>query len=351
MKTVTVNASKKYDILIAEGLMEKAGEHIREIAPNSEKVAVITDDSVAPLYAGKLEKSLIDAGFSVCRFTIPHGEASKNAENYIKILNFLAENQITRTDLVVALGGGVVGDISGFASATFLRGVKYIQIPTTLLAMVDSSVGGKTAIDLETGKNLAGAFCQPSLVLCDLAALETLPTEIFTDGCAEVLKYGVLGDRELFDHLAEKARDFDREYVVTRCVEMKRDYVCEDEFDTGVRRELNLGHTVGHAVEKCSNFAVSHGSAVAIGMTIIAKAAAKQGICDVSCAEEIEKGLKVLGLPTKTDFTAEEILPAMLSDKKRTGGTVSFIVPKYIGKCEVYPMPVSDISDFVKAGL
>lgn len=351
MKTVTVNASKKYDILIAEGLMEKAGEHIRGIAPNSEKAAVITDDSVAPLYAGKLEKSLIDAGFSVCRFTLPHGEASKNAENYIKILNFLAENQITRTDLVVALGGGVVGDISGFASATFLRGVKYIQIPTTLLAMVDSSVGGKTAIDLETGKNLAGAFYQPSLVLCDLTALETLPVEIFTDGCAEVLKYGVLGDRELFDHLIDKGREFDREYVVTRCVEMKRDYVCEDEFDTGIRRELNLGHTVGHAVEKCSNFTVSHGSAVAIGMTIIAKASAEKGICDISCAEEIEKGLKILGLPTKTDFTADELLPAMLSDKKRTGGTVSFIVPKLIGKCEVYPMPVSDISDFVKAGL
>ena len=351
MKTVKVTASKEYDILIAEGLMENAGEHIRKVSSKSEKAAVITDDSVAPLYAQKLEKSLEEAGFEVCRFTLPHGESSKNAENYIKILNFLAESQITRTDIVVALGGGVVGDISGFAAATFLRGVEYFQIPTTLLAMVDSSVGGKTAIDLETGKNLAGAFCQPSLVLCDLSALETLPEEFFTDGCAEVLKYGVLGDRELFDHLVENGRGFDREYVVTRCVEMKRDYVCEDEFDTGIRRQLNLGHTVGHAIEKCSNFAISHGSAVAIGMTIIAKTSAERGICSAECALEIEKGLKILGLPTETSFTAEELLPAMLSDKKRTGGTVSFIVPKTVGKCEVYPIPVSEISDFVKAGL
>lgn len=351
MKTVKVNASKKYDILIAEGLMAEAGERIRAIAPKSEKAAVITDDSVAPLYADALEGSIKAAGFEVVRFVLPHGEVSKNADNYIRILNFLAESQITRTDLVVALGGGVVGDISGFAAATFLRGVKYIQVPTTLLAMVDSSVGGKTAIDLASGKNLAGAFCQPSLVLCDLNALNTLPVEIFTDGCAEVLKHGVLEDRELFEHLLKYGRGFDREYVVSRNVEIKSSYVCADEFDTGVRRKLNLGHTVGHAVEKCSNFGLSHGSAVAVGMTIIAKAAAKKGICSIECAEEIEAGLKALGLPTTTDYTVDELLPAMLSDKKRTGGAVGLIVPRSIGKCDVMTIPVTEIADFVEAGL
>lgn len=351
MKTVEVSASKKYEVVIGGGVLEQAGARVRAIAPACEKIAVITDDRVAPLYAGRLEQSLAGAGFSVVRFTLEHGERSKNAENYVQILNFLAENRMTRGDLVAALGGGVVGDISGFAAATYLRGVKYIQIPTTLLAMVDSSVGGKTAIDLPAGKNLAGAFCQPDLVLCDPSTLDTLPGEVFTDGCAEVLKYGVLGDRTLFDHLLERGREFDRGDVVTRCVEMKRDYVCADEFDTGVRQKLNLGHTVGHAIEKCSGYAVPHGSAVAVGMAVVARAAAARGLCTADCAEEIVRAITALGLPTATEFSAEELAAPMLSDKKRSGASVNLIVPCGIGDCRIMPMPTSELAGFVRAGL
>lgn len=351
MKTVTVNASKSYEVVIGSGLLDTAGRRIREVLPNCAKAAVISDDNVAPIYLGRLEKSLKDAGFECVSFIIPHGEASKNAENYIKILNFLASNKLTRTDAVMALGGGVVGDIAGFAAATYLRGISYVQLPTSLLAMVDSSVGGKTAIDLEEGKNLAGAFCQPELVLCDLDSLATLTKEFFTDGSAEVLKYGILGDRQLFDHLCLKGQDFDREYVVSRCVEMKRDYVCEDEFDTGIRRMLNLGHTVGHAVEKLSNFKVSHGRAVAIGMAVVARSCVASGICPAKCAAEIISGIKALGLPFETEYSVEELMQPMLSDKKRAGSTVSFIVPNSVGDCGILPLKIEEIKNFVKAGL
>jgi len=351
MKTVRVTASKEYDVLIGTGLLDSAGERLRSIAPKCEKAAVISDDNVAPLYLKRLEESLLTAGFECISFVFHHGEASKNAENYINILNFLAANKMTRSDMVIALGGGVVGDISGFAAATYLRGISYVQIPTSLLAMVDSSVGGKTAIDLDEGKNLAGAFCQPELVLCDLDCLSTLSPAFFTDGCAEIIKYGILADAELFAHLKARGQGFDREYVVSRCVEMKRDYVCEDEFDTGVRRKLNLGHTVGHAIEKCSAYAVPHGSAVAVGMAIIAKCSAAKGICTAACAEEIIEGIRALKLPVETDFGISELLDPMLSDKKRNGATVSFIVPRAIGDCDILPLPLGQIEEFVKAGL
>jgi len=351
MKTVTVSTSKKYDVIIGSGLLAQTGAHIKAVCPKSEKAAVISDDNVAPLYAQIVDDSLKSAGFEPVHFVFPHGEASKNAETYIRILNFLAENHITRTDLVIALGGGVVGDISGFAAATYLRGIPYIQLPTSLLAMVDSSVGGKTAIDLDEGKNLAGAFCQPELVLCDLDTLSTLSGEFFTDGCAEVLKYGVLKDPELFAHLTQHGQNFDKEYVVSRCVELKRDYVCEDEFDTGIRRMLNLGHTVGHAIEKCSSYTISHGNAVAMGLATIARSCEKQGLCNSDCVSDIINGLSALNLPSKTEFSVEQLLLPMLSDKKRTGGKVSFIIPREIGLCDILPVPVEDIQGFVSVGL
>lgn len=349
MKTVKVRASKEYEVIIGSGLLDTAGERIRAVAPKAEKAALVSDDNVAPLYLERLTKSLQAQGFEVCSFVFPHGESSKNGGTYLQILNFMAANHISRSDLAIALGGGVVGDITGFASATYLRGIKYVQLPTSLLAMVDSSVGGKTAIDLDEGKNLAGAFCQPELVLCDLDTLKTLSPDFFTDGSAEVLKYGVLGDRALFEHLKERGQGFDREYVVSRCVEMKRDYVCEDEFDNGVRRKLNLGHTIGHAIEKCSGYKVSHGRAVAIGMAMMAEICAKQGICSAECAEEIIQALKALKLPTETEFSKEVLIAPMLSDKKRSGGAVSLIVPKAVGDCDILPVETDKLLDFIKA--
>ncbi len=351
MKTVKVSASKEYEVLIGRGLLDKAGEHIRALLPKAGKAAVISDDNVAPLYLGRVTKSLESAGFEVFSFVFPHGEASKNGSTYLEILGFLAANQVTRSDVAIALGGGVVGDITGFAAATFLRGISYVQFPTSLLAMVDSSVGGKTAIDLKEGKNLAGVFCQPEVVLCDLDSLDTLTPEFFIDGSAEVMKYGVLEDKALFSHLMENGLGFEREYVVSRCVEIKRDYVVKDEFDTGVRRKLNLGHTVGHAIEQCSGYTISHGRGVAIGLAIIADACAKAGLCTAECRDDIIRCLEALHLPIKTDFDSSELLRPMLSDKKRTGGTVSLIIPRAIGDCEVYPIPVDKLENFVKSGL
>ena len=345
MITIKVTASKSYDVVIGAGLLDNLGTHLMSVLKKPCKVAIISDSNVWPLYGKSAENSLAQAGFTVVNFVFPAGESSKNADTYLRILNFLAENQLTRTDAVLALGGGVIGDITGFAAATFLRGIRYIQVPTTLLAMVDSSVGGKTAIDLPAGKNLVGAFYQPSLVLCDLNTLNSLPESVFCDGCAEIIKYGVLYDRDLFDHLADKGLNFDREAVIARCVELKRNVVAEDEFDTGARQKLNLGHTIGHGIEAQSNFTITHGQAVAIGMAIVAKAGCLK-IYNQLCAV-----LKKFKLPTSTDFSANQLYVSALSDKKRAGGTVNLIIPVEIGYCDIVPTPVEKLESFIKEGL
>ena len=344
MKTVTVTASKQYDIKIGPGLLASLGEEARNLGKVS-KITIVSDSNVWPIYGDAAEKRLKLAGFEVFRFVFPAGEASKNAATYISLLDNLAQNRLTRTDLIVALGGGVVGDLAGFAAATYLRGIRFIQIPTTLLAAVDSSVGGKTAIDLPSGKNLAGAFCQPSLVLCDTDTLSTLPEDIFRDGCAEVIKYGILYDEPFFSYLENTGLKFDLEAVIARCVELKRDVVMEDEFDTGARMKLNLGHTIGHGVEARSNFALSHGKSVAIGMAIVARASSTPD------TERILRCLEAFGLPTTIDYPAEDIYTYTLSDKKRSGGAVKLILPRSIGFCEIVPTPVEDLLPFIKAGL
>lgn len=346
MKTIKVEASVSYEVQIGSGLLTGCGERIRAVTPRAVRCVLVTDDTVAPLYAERVERELADAGYECARFVIPSGEQSKNAESFIRLLNFCADFRLTRTDLIAALGGGVVGDLAGFAAASYMRGVSFVQLPTTLLAAVDSSVGGKTAIDLDAGKNLAGAFYQPSLVLCDYDTLATLRPEVFTDGCAEVIKYSVLGDEALFAHLEQRGQDFDTEYVIARCVEMKRDIVNADEFETGCRRLLNLGHTLGHAVEKRSGFALSHGRSVAIGLAAVAHSAASEGICTPECAERIIRCLRRFGLPTETEYGLDELYDIMLSDKKRSGDSVSIIVPEKIGACRVEPMPVARAKEF-----
>ena len=350
MKTITVSASRTYDIRIGPGLLTTLGEAVRGLG-KVEKVFLVSDTQVYPLYGGAAEASLKAAGYSVSSFVFPAGEESKNGETFLKLLNALAQAGLSRSDLLVALGGGVVGDLAGFAAACYLRGIRFIQIPTTLLAAVDSSVGGKTAIDLPAGKNLAGAFYQPSLVLCDLDALDTLPEDIFRDGCAEVIKYGVLYDPELFSQLESSGLNFDREAVIARCVALKRDVVMEDEKDTGSRMKLNLGHTFGHAVEAHSRFTLSHGKSVAIGLAVIARASASMGICSEADAARIVSVLKAFGLPVQAQYTAEALLPYLLSDKKRSGGTVNLILPEAIGRCVVSPTPVSQLQSILQAGL
>ncbi len=344
MKTIEVSTSKNYQIHIGSGLLPTLGQQVKSVCDAS-KVAIVSDSNVFPLYGQTACDSLRSVGLEVVEFVFPAGEASKNGVTYLQLLNFLAENKLTRSDCLIALGGGVVGDLTGFAAATYLRGISYMQVPTTLLAAVDSSVGGKTAIDLDAGKNLCGAFWQPSLVLCDIDTLSTLPDDVFRAGCAEVIKYGVLYDSQLFDHLTQMGLCFDREAVITRCVELKRNVVQEDEFDTGARMKLNLGHTIGHAVEAQSNFTISHGEAVAIGMSIVAKAAG------CACAEKIITTIRKFGLPTTTEFTAESLCDVALSDKKRFGDTMNLIIPTRIGDCCLQALPVEELKSFIEAGL
>jgi 3-dehydroquinate synthase len=350
MKIIEVKASKSYQVHIGSGILPTLGDRIKEVCSAS-KACIVSDSNVFPLHGAFAIESLKSAGFDVIHFIIPAGEESKNGSVYLELLNFLAENLLTRSDCLIALGGGVVGDLTGFAAATYLRSVAYIQVPTTLLAMVDSSVGGKTAIDLPAGKNLCGAFCQPKLVLCDIDTLNTLPEDIFRDGCAEVIKYGVLYDPALFAHLTDEGLSFRREEVIARCVELKRDVVMEDEFDTGARMKLNLGHTIGHGVEAQSHFGISHGKAVAIGMAIVARAAAKNGICSDDTAVQIISTIQAYGLPTETEYDSQSLYSSALSDKKRAGSTVSLIVPAAIGDCRIVPTPVSELKSFIEAGL
>ena len=349
MKTVTVSASRRYDILIERGLLRRAGELVRGVT-NAGTVMLVSDDSVWPLYGETVQKSLVDAGFSVCRFAFPHGESSKCAKTYLALLDALCENRLTRADAVVALGGGVAGDLTGFAASTYLRGIGFIQIPTTLLAMVDSSVGGKTAIDLPAGKNLAGTFYQPWLVLCDPDCLASLPDEIFRDGCAEVIKYAVLGNAPFFDELKNTPPHAQLEHIIETCVRMKRDIVAQDEFDRGQRQLLNLGHTFGHGIEACSGFSVSHGSAVAIGMAMIVRVAAQFGICEAETRDAVLTLLRQYGLPVDCTYAAEQMLGTILHDKKASGGSINLIVPTAVGRCEIRKTPAGDIPDWLRAG-
>ena len=350
MKTICVDASTKYDVYVGTDLLKDAARYISQTV-TTEKIAIISDDNVFPIYGNELCQNLSDAGYQVVSHIFPAGEESKNGGTYLEILNFLAENALTRSDLIVALGGGVVGDMTGFAAATYLRGIAYIQIPTSLLAMVDSSVGGKTAIDLPAGKNLAGCFYQPRLVLCDLNVLNTLDERVFRDGCAEVIKYAVLYDPHLFDHLLENGINFDRTYVISRCIELKRNVVKADEFDRGARQMLNLGHTIGHGIEAQSHYTICHGSAVAAGMAVVAKASAEYGFCDIRVYRRICQILDQFRLPKDTVYTAEELYISALSDKKRSGSSVNMIIPLEIGRCTIKKLPTNSVKSFIEAGL
>ena len=344
MKTVTVNASKQYDIRIGSGLLATLGEAAKQLG-KAEKVCIVSDSTVWNLYGEAVQKNLETFDFLVSSYVFPAGEAQKNGSTLLKLLSCLANHQLTRSDLIVALGGGVVGDLAGFAAATYLRGIRFIQVPTTLLAAVDSSVGGKTAIDLPEGKNLVGAFWQPSLVICDTDTLNTLPEDTFRDGCAEVIKYGILYDPDLFAALEHSGMGFDRESIIARCVELKRNVVMEDEFDTGERMKLNLGHTIGHGVEAKSQFTISHGKAVSIGIAIVTRAALCQD------RQRILSLLQQFSLPIHTDYMAEDLYIHALSDKKRSGSTVNLIIPHGIGNCAITPMNVDQIQSFIEAGL
>ena len=349
MKKITVNASRVYDIVIDKGILDRAGELAAAVKKPC-RAAILSDSNVAPIYAARLEESLKSCGFDPITYVIPAGEESKCAEYYLAFLSFLAKNKITRSDCLFALGGGVVGDLCGFCATTYLRGVEFIQIPTTLLAMVDSSVGGKTAIDIPEGKNLVGAFYQPSLVICDYETLATLPENIFSDGCAEVIKYGIINDKPLFEKLRSPIMP-QIEDIIYDCVRDKRDVVDADERDTGIRQLLNLGHTAAHSIEILSDFKISHGSAVAIGTAVIMRAAVKLGLCPKDDLSEVENMLSSYGLNTKCPYTAKALADAALSDKKRDGGSITLIMPYGIGDSRLYKVGVSELESIFAMAL
>lgn len=335
-------------ISIEAGLLDRAGWIL---AQDNEPctVAVISDDRVAGLYLPRLEAALKAAGFHMLSFVFPHGEASKNAATYISILEYLADNHLTRTDMVAALGGGVVGDIAGFAAATYLRGVRLVQIPTTLLACVDSSVGGKTGIDLSAGKNLAGAFHQPVAVLIDPGLLDKLPRDVYRDGMAEVIKYACIRDGRLWGLLHKKTAPVQE--IIKLCVDIKLSIVKRDAFDRGERQLLNFGHTFGHAIEQCSRFTLSHGKAVAVGMAIMTRACCFRGLCSQETLDQLIQMLEQHGLPTMTSFSAEDLFSVMQSDKKRAGGSITLVTLRAIGKAELHKTEMAEAFDFLSEGL
>ena len=350
MQTIHVRTVPEYDVTIGPGLLKECDRRLREAVPLCH-MAVVTDSSVAPLYLETVKTSLSQAGYRVSAYVFPAGEGSKNFDTLSHILEFLAEEHLTRTDCVAALGGGVTGDMAGLAAALYLRGVRYVQLPTTLLAAVDSSVGGKTAIDLRAGKNLAGAFMQPAAVLCDTNCLKTLPPDVFADGAAEAIKTGVLCDESLFALFEDGTLAAAPEEVIARCVAFKAGVVERDEKEQGERKLLNLGHTVGHAIEKCSNFTIPHGHAVAAGLAIMARAAEKLGWTDGPVSERVAACLEKNRLPVRTGFEARALALAALSDKKRAGDSITIVVPKAIGRCELKKMAVTELESVIRAGL
>ncbi|MDE5984175.1 MAG: 3-dehydroquinate synthase [Eubacterium sp.] len=343
MKKLTVNVNDSYDILIEKGLLARAGELIKNTLLGN-KITLISDTNVYPIYGDGIKVQLEEQGYEVFTYIFPAGESSKTTSTVVDMVEFMADKGLTRTDGVVALGGGVCGDMAGFAAAIYLRGIKFVQIPTTLLSQVDSSVGGKTGVDLPQGKNLCGAFHQPELVIIDPNVLDTLTPHFFSDGMGEVIKYGCIKSKPLFDRLTnENAEDF-IEDMIFECVDIKRQVVENDEKEHGERALLNFGHTCGHAIEKLWNFeTVSHGEAVGIGMVMISRVGENMGITEQGTADKITALLEKYNLKTEDTHSTADIVGAMSADKKRTGKGIKFAMLSCIGDSFIRPVDNLDI--------
>ena len=343
MRRLKVNVGRGYEIIVEKGVLSSCGKYIKAVS-GAKKVCIVSDTNVYPLYGKTVKAELEGAGYDVVDYVFKAGEESKKASTVISVVEFLAENELTRNDLVVALGGGVTGDMAGFAAAIYLRGIDFVQLPTSLLAQVDSSVGGKTAVDLPQGKNLCGAFHQPSLVLIDPKTLDTLSPRFFSDGMAEAIKTGCIKSEALFEKTAsDNAREIIDE-IIYDCVKIKAQVVENDEKEHGERALLNFGHTAGHAIEKLHNFkTVSHGEAVGIGMVLICRAGEANSLTKAGCADRIAAVLKKYNLPVADGNTPEDIVRAMSADKKRTGSAIKFVFIKDIGEGYVHPVLNEDI--------
>lgn len=338
MKTIKVNLGENsYDIAITEDF-----ELLDQFVSKYDKLVVVTDENVDHYYGNILDR------YNAKKLVLPAGEHTKSPKHLVWLYENLLKKGITRSDLIVALGGGVVGDLTGFAASTYLRGVDYIQIPTTLLSQVDSSVGGKVAVNLPMAKNIVGSFYQPKFVFINPKFLNSLDPRYFADGMAEVIKYGCIESKELFDLLGDT--NFDREDVIARCVNIKRRVVEADQFDKGERMILNFGHTLGHSIEQYYHYEkYSHGEAVAIGMYCITKASEKMGITKPGTAEEIKKRLIQYKLPYTHEVPIDQLVAAMKLDKKSEGYEISIILLEEIGKCIIKKIRKEDLVQYMGA--
>lgn len=356
MQSVHVNTSQPYDVLVGTGLLESLGNLIGRRFPGA-KCFVVADSNVMAIYGGKVIGALRDAHIETKSLSFVPGEASKTMHTVEIILSELKRAEMTRSDLVIALGGGITGDMAGFAASIYLRGIRFVQIPTTLLAAVDASVGGKTGVNMGGHKNQIGTFWQPSMVIIDPETMDTLPGREVACGMAEVIKYGCIRDEkilELADRLAQIAAtpttgEADPsvhgilEELILSCVAIKAQVVEADERDTGERMLLNFGHTVGHAVEKCTGGEVQHGEGVAIGMVVMSRTAEAMGLCPAGYTDRLTQILEGLGLPVVCPVPKEDIVEAIRTDKKRAGQRISIVMPNMDGQCSIAPVDMDQL--------
>lgn len=343
MGIIEVNAKKSYNVWIKAGLTNGVQTLLSNIC-DFDSVCIITDSNVAPLYLDKLAKQFEESGKKVLSFVFPAGEKSKNLSTFASATSFLAKNDFKRSDLIVALGGGVVGDLAGFVASAYHRGVKFAQLPTTLLAGIDSSVGGKTAVDIPEGKNLVGAFYQPVAVYFDTDTLSTLPEKELTNGYGELVKYGILSGGELWSELTNERTNLKKSIELS--VRYKADIVQKDEFDNGVRALLNLGHTIAHSVENLSNYTVPHGIAVGYGISRIAKACYKNGILPYSDYEKITETLNKFGLDYDAPFSTQDLVEEAFRDKKTFADKINLIIIESIGNCKIKTFKLDELEKF-----
>lgn len=356
--TVDIEVERPYTVHIGTFLLERVGDIARSVCEGG-RALVVTDSNVGPLYAPPVMESLEKSGFTTRLATFEAGEQHKTGETFLDLLDAAARAELGRSDLVVALGGGVVGDLAGFVAASYMRGIAYIQVPTSLLAMVDSSVGGKTAIDLPAGKNLAGAFWQPRAVIADVGCLGTLDDAQFADGCGEVVKHAAIADADLFACLEETPltpellkRDLGRvAYLIARNVDIKRAVVAADERESGMRKLLNFGHSIGHGVEAAEGYRLGHGACVAIGMVAIASASVTAGVCPEEVPDRIASLLVRHGLALETRADSRSVFEAALHDKKRSGDAIDLVVPRGIGSASIARTPIEEFKRILEVGL
>lgn len=353
METIHVDLGEHaYNIEIEAGLLDKIGPKVAALLPKAKRAVIISDTNVAPLYAERLQKTMAEAGIPAELITFEAGEQSKNLIVFSSVLEKIAELGLTRSDVLLTLGGGVVGDLGGYAAASYMRGIAFVQIPTSLLAQIDSSVGGKVAVDLKAGKNLAGAFYQPKAVFIDTALLATLPVHFLHDGLAEAIKYGAILDQDLFERISGYTGDAELlehiDGIVATCCSIKARIVEQDEFDTGLRGLLNFGHTMGHAIEQYYGFSTfTHGEGVGIGMYQLTLRTEAMGITSAGSAARIKAALEKYSLPTEPGVAKALLLEGMKRDKKKNGNSITIIILETIGKAVLKKLEWQEVPEYL----